>query len=663
MRSGTHFLEVTAGNTGLPPSRGPAVRIVALAALLALAAGAALSCAPGRPKDAPRSLVLIVIDTLRGDRLGSYGYAPAVTPTLDSLAAAGTRFADAMTPVPVTLPAVSSILTGRLPFHHGVRDNDAFVLQPDQTTLAERFRDRGWRTGAVVASAVLNPDRGLDRGFKTYDADFHGPYPVYDPVYHKEAPEFAATRRRADTVTDLALKELTRFGDRKFFLFVHYFDVHMVYDPPPAYAAMHPGSPYDGEISFVDAEIGRLLAEVRKRAGVLVVVTADHGESQGEHGEPQHGFLLYQSTLHVPLIATGPGVPEGAVRNDLVSLVDLEPTLARTFRLADGGPPPDGRTLAWNRPDPDPPIEYAETFRTRVSYRWKELRAARLGGWKLVRGNEDRFYDLAADPGEVHPVADAPEADRLRRFLDAITETDPPDAVLARAAGGADPERREMLRSLGYVGATDAGPATDAAVPDPEDELPRWTRLQVSKTLLLRAQTLLEAGKAGPGTALLDSVLTRNPDLAEAWYVRGLARERLAGDTAGARADFRACLARDPRHIEAHRELALLAEASGGDAEARKEWEAVHELDAADPAALTHLADWHLHHGEPGAALPFLRALADQRPDDPAVRFNLGLAAQRAGRPEEAEEHFRAYLKLAPEGETADEVRKLLEEN
>jgi choline-sulfatase len=607
--------------------------------------------------------VLIVIDTLRGDRLGCSGDAPAVTPTLDSLAVTGTRFADAMTPVPVTLPAVSSLLTGRLPFHHGARDNDAFVLDPDETTLAERFRKHGWRTGAVVASAVLNPDRGLARGFETYDADFRGPYPVYDPVYRKEAEEFATNRRRANTVTDLALKELDRFGDRRFFLFVHYFDVHMVYDPPPNYAALHPGNPYDGEISFVDAEIGRLLAAVRQHSGVLTVVTADHGESQGEHGEPQHGFLLYQSTLHVPLIASGPGVPKSLVRRDLVSLVDLTPTLARIFDLGDAAPPADGRALAWNRPDPSPPIEYAETFRTLVSYRWKELRAARLGHWKLIRGNDDRFYDLAEDPGEIHPLAAAPDAARLRRFLDTISDDDPPAAVLTRAAGRVDPARREMLESLGYVGAADAPASAGAAYPDPETELPAWTRLQVSKTMLLRAQSLLEAGQGGPGTALVDSVLARNPDLAEAWYVRGLARVRLAADTTGARADFRACLERDPRHLGAHRELALLAGASGDDAGARAEWERVHELDATDPDALIHLAEWHLHRGEFESALPYLRSLADQKPDDPSVRFDLALAAHRAGHAEEAEKNFRTYLRLDPEGETADEVRKLLGED
>jgi len=196
-------------------------------------------------------LVLIVIDTLRGDRLGSVGYSPAHTPTLDSLAAVGTQFRAASTPVPLTLPAMASLLTGRYPFHHGARDNDRFALPDGELTLAERFREAGFRTAAVVGSAVLAEDRGLHQGFESYDDDFQGNYPVYTPSLQVLAAEFSRTQRRADVVTDLALKRAQAMGTDPYFLLVHYFDVHMYYDPPPAFAALHPGRPYDGEVSFV----------------------------------------------------------------------------------------------------------------------------------------------------------------------------------------------------------------------------------------------------------------------------------------------------------------------------------------------------------------------------------------------------------------------------
>jgi hypothetical protein len=217
-----------------------------------------------------------------------------------------------MTTVPVTLPAVTSLLTGRLPPHHGVRDNDRFVLDPAEETLAERFQAAGWRTGAVLGSAILARDRGLAQGFDTYDDTFADPFPVYDPTLLPLAGELSKSQRRADVVTNRALTLVKSFGPAPYFLFVHYFDAHMFYDPPPGHAALHPGRPYDGEISFVDAEIGRLLRGIGPRRDALVVVVSDHGEANGDHGEPQHGFLLYQATLRVAALASGAGVPAGA---------------------------------------------------------------------------------------------------------------------------------------------------------------------------------------------------------------------------------------------------------------------------------------------------------------------------------------------------------------
>jgi arylsulfatase A-like enzyme len=301
--------------------------------------GAALlvTAACGRGKNGPGALVLIVIDTLRADHLGAYGSSEASTPVLDALAARGTRFAQAMTPAPITLPAVSSLLTGRLPFHHGVRDNDRYTLPETELTLAERFRGAGWRTQAVVASAILASDRGLSQGFETYEDKFAPPFPIHTPTLEVFADELARSQRRADAVTDLALAGLAGLGDEPFFLFVHYFDVHSYYDPPPPYREKHRNNLYDGEVSFVDAEIGRLLEGLAKRPDALIVVVSDHGEGLGEHGETST-VLLHQSTVQVAFLAAGPGVPVGLVRTDPVSLVDVEPTLAAIFRLRGQSP-------------------------------------------------------------------------------------------------------------------------------------------------------------------------------------------------------------------------------------------------------------------------------------------------------------------------------------
>ncbi len=633
-----------------------------IAALLApLLAGALLSCRPPDEHE-PGALVLIVIDTLRGDRIGAAGYPSASTPTLDSLAAAGVRFEDVTTAAPVTLPSVSTILTGRWPFHHGVRDNDGFVLAGDQTTLARRFQEKGWRTAAVVASGVLSADRGLAGGFDSYDDRFGGSYPVYTPALEPLAGKLARDRRRADTVTDLAGKALDGFGGDHFLLFVHYFDVHMYYDPPPRYAALHPGSPYDGEVSFVDAEVGRLLAEVRaRRPDALVMVTADHGESQNEHGEPQHGFLLYQSTLHVPWIAAGPGVPAGAVRRDPVSLADLEPTMERVFSLPGGGAPRDGRALVWDRPRTEERPLYSETFRTLVSYGWHELRSVREGRWKLIVGVKPELYDLQADPHELHPVDDPAVEARLAPYLEVVEASDDPAAVLAGAAHDADPSRREMLESLGYLNGSGAAPVLRVDRPDPATELPRWEKVQWSREAFRQVGALLRAGRQRPAAALLDSVLAVNPELADAWFVRGTMKEK-ADDPAGARRDYRTAVERDSTDVRALAALARMAEAARRNREAFTLWTRVFRADPTDPDALGYLVDWHLGRNELREAMPFLRRLASVRPDDPAVVYNLALAARRLGREDEARRNFREYLKLDPEGRDADAVRKYLED-
>jgi arylsulfatase A-like enzyme len=555
---------------GMPFLRSPFRTNSAAAQVLIALMAATLAAAPGcRGLDfagssaaKPKAVLLIVIDTLRGDRLGRSGYAEAVTPTLDSLATNGVFFSDAMTTAPVTLPAMSSLLTGRYPYHHSVRDNDRFVLPESETTLAERFRAAGWKTGAILASAVLAEDRGLDQGFDVYDDDFAPPYPVWDPTLRPIADHLATTQRRADRVTDRALQLAASFGANPWFLMVHYFDPHMHYDPPPRYREMHPLRPYDGEISFVDAEIGRLLAGLGRREEILVVVVSDHGESNDEHGEPQHGFLLYQSTLRIAALASGPGVPRGVVRSDLVSLIDVEPTLARMLDLPQADAPRrDGRALQWDRPADRVPDTYAEAFRPLVSYGWSELRALRRGEHKWIAGaGRGELYDVANDPGETADLGRRPPADDLAKSLARLAVDDDPEAVLRLAHGRPEPERTELLEGLGYIGGG-AGPARLKARPHPLDALPRWLDTQRAKSLFKLAYLRIDSGRLEEGLSLLDRALDLDAGQPDIWYLRGYGR-RLAGDLAGARDDFARCLALNPGHAAAftdHADLESMA--------------------------------------------------------------------------------------------------------
>jgi len=619
---------------------------------------ATLAC--GGTPSAPGSVVLVVIDTLRADRLGFMGYAAARTPRLDALARGGTAFTRAATPVPVTLPAFASLLTGREPFRHGVRDNDHYVLAAGEHTLAERFRERGFRTGAVLASAVVAADRGLDQGFEVYDDAFSGPYPIYQDELAPFAEEFGNTRRRADTVTDLALRMLDGFGDEPFFLLVHYFDPHATYDPPPKYAALHPGNRYDGEISFVDAELGRFLDRLARRPDALVVVVADHGESLGEHGEPEHGFLLYQPTLHVPWVVAGPGVPPGAVRDDPVTLIDLDPTLASLFSL----PPPsrerDGRALRWDEPAPAGRPIYAETFRTLVSYGWSELRAIRVGDRKLIRGPEDELYDLARDPRETENLISRDPGRDLARALTTATGGETREEALAALAGETDSERRRALESLGYVGGEGGGSAAAESYPHPRDEIGRWLRTQEIRVLFRRGLVLAGGGRLAEAVAIFDSVLAAGEERPDVYYNRGLARRKL-GDDAGYRADLERALGMDPDYVPALHALASRREEEGNAEEALALRERILAADPAHVPSLQRTAERHLERGEIREALTALRALVAAAPEDPSARLNLGLLAWRTGNRGQAAPHLERFLELAPGHPRAQEVRRLLE--
>jgi arylsulfatase A-like enzyme len=333
-------------------------RIWAALALVALACG--------RP---PERVVLISIDTLRADHVGAYGASRAHTPTLDELAARGVRFEHAFSPAPITLPAHASLLTGLEPPQHGVRGNGAFRLPEEALTLAEALRAAGFATAAFVGAFVLDRQYGLAQGFDAYDDRM---------TSRRAAGATGFAERRADAVVDAALAWLATAPER-FFLFVHLYDPHANYDPPPGFRAAFPRHPYAGEIAFADAQLARLLAGIRERwpdDRTLVVATSDHGESLGEHGEATHAYTLYDATQRVPLLLAGPGLPRGAVASPVVRLVDVTPTILALAGL-DAPPGSPGRDLrgALSGSEHEPRAAYMETLATQLDFGWSPLRA------------------------------------------------------------------------------------------------------------------------------------------------------------------------------------------------------------------------------------------------------------------------------------------------
>src|SRR5947199_1553754 len=273
------------------------------------------------------NVVFITIDTLRADHLRCYGYARIETPNIDALARTGVRFTQARTPVPITLPAHTAIFTGSFPMATGMHDFSGNKLPANATTLAKVLRDSGYTTAAFIGAAVLDSRFGLNQGFETYFDHFD--------FSRLDETNLDLTERRGDLVVDEALGWLKQTPRQPFLLWVHLYDPHFPYAPPEPYASRYRTHLYDGEIAFADAQVGRLLSFLKQRGlfeHSVIALAGDHGEGLGEHGEKTHGFFIYNSTLHVPLILKVPGAAPRVVAED-VSLVDVMPTLLQALKI------------------------------------------------------------------------------------------------------------------------------------------------------------------------------------------------------------------------------------------------------------------------------------------------------------------------------------------
>ncbi len=556
---------------------------------------ALLACSPaGRP----RLVVLIVIDTLRADHLGCYGYGRIHTPHLDSLATAGTLYENALTVAPITLPAVASLLTGTYPLQHGLRDNGGYRLNDAWETLAERLRAAGFATGAFVSSEVLASARNLGQGFEVYDDDLSAPMKFYDPKLQRLEQVRQGVERRADQTVDRALAWLAGVAGRDAFLCVHLFDPHVPRDPPPPFDADYPGHPYDGEIAFTDREIGRLLAGAAhhwRPEQILTVAVGDHGEGLRDHEEELHGVLLFEETVRVPLIVSGPRVPRGQRVAAVVRTVDVTPTLCALAGL-DAPAESPGTTLPGLRTDRRAAgerrgaaaVAYLETLRPRLAHDWCELRALRTDAWKLIEGPEVELYDLRGDPHERHDAAAAHPAvrDSLLRMLD--------ETAFASFARGAHPAgaaeltdaEREHLMSLGYVSGPVAAPSAGSdslavwgfppdqrgrvlGLPDPRPGLLAYNDRLAARSYTKAGGAAYRAGDFDRASELFGEAIAADESFADAHLGLACARER-AGHLAEAIALLRRAHETFPDHEPITVALARALLAGGWDQEARE---------------------------------------------------------------------------------------------
>ena len=443
--------------------------------LLASAACARPSTPAAEPASA-RNLLFITIDTLRADHVGAYGAKNVATPNLDRIAHEGALARHATVQVPLTRPSHLSIFTGRYPAGHGIRDNVAPALPPDVPLMAEVLKRSGLHTAGFVSSIVLARPSGLQRGFDEFSDRFD--------IGEDDARFLNTIQRRGDVATGEAVAWMRAHARDRFFVWVHLYDPHDPYEPPGKYAVEYADRPYDGEVAWSDELVGRLLtalSELGIAGQTLVVATSDHGEGLGDHGETVHGYFVYETTLHVPLVVRGPGVKPGTVINAVTRSVDLFPTVMDMLGLKAATPRTEGRSLAAGlRGDAlaEEP-SFAESLVPLVHYGWSDLRAVRDGRWKYILAPRAELYDLDRDPGERVNLLDREpaRARALRAGLERQLSTERTEIGAAPAAT-VSPDLLEKLGALGYV-SPGAGADPTSAGADPKDKLEEYKTLNV----------------------------------------------------------------------------------------------------------------------------------------------------------------------------------------
>lgn len=594
--------------------------------------GAAGSIAARQPT--PRHLVLITVDTLRADRVGAYGYAKARTPVIDDLARTGRRMVHAYASAPITLTSHASLLTGLNPPAHGAAHN-GIALAAGTPTLATVLQGAGFVTGAFVAAFPLDRRFNLAAGFD-----------VYGDALPRDASGRPADERPGHVVVDEALAWWQSAGDRRAFLWVHLFEPHAPYGV--AVAGRSVADRYDDEVAEADRQVGRLLDGLgSRRAESLVVVTADHGEAFGEHGEIAHSVFVYDTTLRVPLVLHGPGVTRGEEARP-IGLVDVAPTVLGLL----GVPAPAMDGHAFDGPSATAPAGprplYAETEAPLHDFGWSPLRAIRHGGLKFVEAPTPELFDLVADAAETRNlVADRPDdVARLRAAVRDVAGRRPPRAAVI------DADARRRLQSLGYLGG--AGPTSSSSRPDPKDRRELAARLAEVTSGELQGADLERA---------LTAIVRDDPANPQARVRLGHALAA-SGRCPQALAHFRAAIAAHLPTADAHLGLAGCLVSRRAFAEAIRVLDEGARLDPANPVVLANLGIVRSDAGRPGDALDYLRKALVLDGDFHQARFALAIAlaraGDRAGADSEAIELLRRLPATAPQRPEVERLRSAL---
>jgi arylsulfatase A-like enzyme/Flp pilus assembly protein TadD len=639
-------------------------------------------------------VLLISIDTTRADRLGCYGYGLPTTPNIDALAAEGALFTRAFATNPITLPSHSSLMTGTYPMFHGVRDNGTYVLRSDVTTLAEVLSAQGYDTGGVVGSFVLDSQFGLDQGFALYDDDVGREWSE-DELAARTAHAFGFAERKANLVTTAGVRFIERPRRGPYFAWLHYFDPHQPINPPEPYRSRFADG-YDAEIAFADEQIGQVFAALKKRGtydDTLIVVTADHGEGLMEHGEPSHSLLVFDTTLHVPLIVKLPGQKPGRRVETLASLVDVMPTVLSALGLRVPAEVQGVSLLPWIRgaaPDARRTV-YMESLLPRLVCGWGELRAIRSATEKLIWGPKPRLFRVSEDPGEVFDLAEKEPATvarlkaELEKALGAWTRP-----ISQGSVSAPDAETVRRLAALGYVaGSVAASRGIRESLEGNEGRVDPYDKQSIFNlwtTALddLRMGQVFQAIRKLEGivaedpknTAALTSLATvyvrhaRRPADAMKLYERSLAidpyqeealfyvaRMRLAhGEADRALEDCQAILKFEPMSVAGLSCAGLALQTLGRTDEARLVLRQALEVDPASMSTLMTLGALEGRVGRHEEAGRYLMRARELQPNHPAVLYDLAVWYLQGGNRQEAAAQLRRVLLASPNDSDAQYV-------
>jgi arylsulfatase A-like enzyme/Tfp pilus assembly protein PilF len=634
------------------------------------ASGADLGRLPGSVRPNQLNVLLVTLDTTRWDRIGAYGDGAAVTPHLDRLAGEGVLFEQAIAPAPLTLPAHSTLFTGLLPPRHGVRDNGGYVLDARHATMASALKASGRQTGAFVGAFVLDGKFGLDSGFDTYHDKFD--------LSRQRSVSLGSISRRAAEVVDNAMPWLEEHASRPFFAWLHFYDAHSPYDPPEPFLSRFRDRPYAGEIAYVDSQVGRLLQWLDTKGltdRTVVVVIGDHGESLNEHGEATHGLFIYEATTRVPFLirapysnARGRRVP-GVVRTE-----DVLPTVLELVgRRAPEGI--QGRSLAPMLAGTSSDLNldaYSESLYARNHYGWSELRSLRSGRFKFIATTRPELYDLERDPRERQNLYAERRslADRMASELQRLSAE---EQGAASGPSTVDPETRERLAALGYIGSfSHVARKPGEALPDPKDKIDIFN-------LMTSAHESKGEDETDAAIVRLKKVLSQDPNILDAWVMLGneysrkrdyqsalkqyqralhinpdydLATINLAhayralGQYEAALLGYQRYLERDPKNAlvryqmgELYVDLSQLDQAESAFRQALSD-------DTRVAAARNALGVVAFKRGDLPRAEQEIGAALAQRPDVALAHFNLALIAEERGDLQKAEAEYQKEIDM-----------------